>query len=47
MSKEKTTPVNSPKQTPQKPTVIREGVIKGNNLPTYQAPAPPPPKEKK
>lgn len=28
-------------------TQVREGVVKGNTLPTYQAPPPPPPKEKK
>lgn len=48
MSKEKSTQSINPQPTGTPTTVIREGAIKGNNLPTYQAPPPPPPpKEKK
>jgi hypothetical protein len=45
MSKEQTPNkiVEKPTPTPQP----KDGVVKGNNLPTYQAPPPPPPKSNK
>lgn len=47
MSNEKGKPASSDsKPSTDGQSQVREGAVKGNTLPTYQAP-PPPPKEKK
>lgn len=48
MSNDKGKPASSDsKPSSNSQTQVREGVVKGNTLPTYQAPPPPPAKEKK